>query len=95
MANREKKSKYIDIEYGPDQATWGTIYASEDGAAYTEIPAFKKDGQVRRYKMKPTLDGKWRYIGLRIVHDTADAFELRSIKVPYKIKRKPKIKGAL
>lgn len=95
MANREKKAKYIDIEYGPSQLTWGTIYASQDGAAYTEIPAYKKDGQVRRYKIRPTLDGKWRYIGLKIQHDTADGFELRSISIPYKLKPRPKIRGDL
>ncbi len=95
MANREKKAKYIDIEYGPNQLTWGTIYASQDGAAYTEIPAYKKDGKVRRYKIRPTLNGKWRYIGLKILHDTADGFDLRSIAVPYKPKRQPKIKGDL
>jgi len=93
-ADYQKKSRYVDVEYGENQVTWGTVKASKDGAAFLELTAKNADGKLRKFALKPTISGKYRYLCIRVEHSTADAFELRSVNGPFKPKSKPTIKGA-
>lgn len=94
-ADTLKKSRYIFIEYGEDQATWGTISASKDNAAFASLTAKNAEEKLRKYALKPTITGKYRYLCIRVLHDTADGFEIRSVNTPFKIKSKPTVKGVV
>lgn len=92
---KEKKARYIYVEYGPDQETWGTVSASQDYSDFLELVARNKHNTLRKFAIRPTIKGKWRYLGIRVEHDQADGFEVRSVMLPYKIKDKAKVKDEL
>jgi hypothetical protein len=94
-ADRLKTARYVYVEYGVDQVTFGKCYASKSNAAYLELVARNADKNMRKFALRPTIQGWWRYMGIKIQHDTADGLEIRSILMPYKIKPKSSVKGAL
>ena len=93
-ADKLKRSRNIYVEHGKDQATWADVYVSKDEAELVELPATKASGVVRKYAVRPTSD-KWRYIGLRIQHDQAGPFEVRSVKLEYELIDQSSVRGNL
>ena len=90
-----KKARYVYVEHGENSVTWAETLVSKDYEQEIEIAAVKADGAMRKYVLRPTITGKWRYLGLCFRHFQAGPFEVRSVKVPYKIKQKSSVKGEL
>jgi hypothetical protein len=94
-ADMLKKSRYVIVEHGEDSTTWATVKLSKDYAADVEISAANANDNIRKYAIRPTITGKWRYLDIQLEHSQAGKFEVRSIKLPYKLKPKSSVKGEL
>jgi len=92
---RMKKSRYCYVEYAPDQVTFGTCKGSKDYEAFAELTAVNADNNERKFALRPTITGKWRYFTLRLEHNQAGKFEIRSVMLPVKTKDKPSVKGVI
>lgn len=94
-AERLKKARYIYVEYGVDQAIFGSVHVAINNGEYQEIEARNADDNMRKFALRPTIRGKWRYLNIKIQHNAADSFDVRSVLLPFKVKEKPKVKGAV
>ena len=95
VPDKQKKARYVYVEHGEDQTTWATVKAFKDYATALELTARNADKAMRKYAIRPTITGKWRYFGVRVEHDQAGEFEVRSVLIPYKVKDKSSVKGAV
>ena len=94
VPDKLKKARYVYIEHGENQSvTWAELFLSKDYETAVEVSAVSADGPMRKYSLRPEISDKWRYMGLRITHDKAGGFDLRSVVIPYKAKTKPNVKG--
>jgi len=92
-ADKKKKARYIYVEYAPSQETFGSVFVAIDNNDYQEITARNAENNMRKFALRPTIRDKWRYMNIKVHHDTADGFEVRSILMPFKIKEKSSVKG--
>ena len=94
-ADKMKKSRNVIVEHGEDQTTWADVYASKNNTTALKLTTINADLNMRKYATRPTIAGKWRYMGLQVKHDQAGPFEVRSITLEVKIKNKSSVKGAV
>lgn len=95
VADKMKKARYIYVEHGENQNTWAEVFATKDHGEPLQLVAKSADGPMRKYAIRPTISGKWRYMGLSFKHSQASKFEIRSIMMPYKVKPKSSVKGGV
>lgn len=94
-ADKMKKARYVYVEYGQDHETFGVCKVAKDYEDYVQLVARNVDKAMRKYALRPTIQGKWRYLSVRIEYSQAGSFEVRSVLVPYKLKNKSHVKGAV
>ena len=91
-AYRLKKAKKAFVEDSPDTENEVTLLLALDYNDYVQMEPAANDGLAREYRFPREMRGRWRYISPKFVHDTEGPCEVRGLMIPYKIKRKPRVK---
>ena len=91
-AYRLKKAKKAFVEDSPDTENEVNLLLALDYNDYVQMEPAANDGLAREYRFPSEMRGRWRYISPKFVHDTEGPCEVRGLMIPYKIKRKPRVK---
>ena len=90
----EKKARKVFVEDSPAHANndvgVATLKASLDGAAFNTLIYRTDNRLVREYAFNTGI--QWRNIKFRIEHTGMDECEIRSILMPFRYKRRPRVK---
>ncbi len=87
---REKKSRKAFVQDTANDPV--NLQISVDGGAFNSLTAMTNDRLVREYKFDSGR--QWRNIVPKLIHSAADECEVRGILIPYRVKRRPRVKEA-
>jgi hypothetical protein len=91
-AFRLKKAKKAFIEDSPDTDNVVQLWLALDYENYIQMEPDEADGITREYRFPSEIRRRWRYISPKFTHEEEGACEVRGLMIPYKIKRKPRVK---
>jgi hypothetical protein len=89
-AEREKKAKRAFLSHSPDTEGTVTLAVSLNYGNFATLTFKAGDSLMSEYLFIPTA--RWRYLTPKLSHSTAGGCKVRGLMVPYKIRRKPKVR---
>ena len=92
VAASEKKARKIFVEDSPNTTNVVTVEASADGGTFNGLTYRTADRKMREYSFNSGV--QWRRLKLKLIHATTGGCEVRGIIIPFRVKRRPRVKEA-
>ena len=89
---REKKAKRAFVEDSPETVNTVTLQVSLDYGAFGALTLKASDDMVREFRFASGT--RWRYLTPKFIHNALGPCEVRGLLIPYKPRRKPKVREA-
>jgi len=91
VPEHEKKAKRIFLQRSPFSQGAPVLTVSVDYESPQVLVFDRSDNMVDQYRF-PTRE-RWRYLSPRVSYSGIKGFEVRGILLPFKAKRRPKVRG--
>lgn len=94
MPEREKQAKQAFVQDSPETINRVTLQLSLDYGDFQTMELKASDNMIREYRFPPNAR-RWRYMTPRLTHSQFGPCEVRGLLIPYKTRRKPKVRGSV